>query len=227
MATVLLASGSLGTAATTSITGLTSGKKYKVTAGGFTFPVLAGGTLGTAGSSVDFADMAALTGTSITGLTDGQVYLVQEVTASTVKSGVNPVNDLTFGVNTSGRNGTTSTVVKDSESLSIAIDGSVEEWNPMDSGGWGRKLMTAKSVTVSMGGKRNYGDPGNDYVASLAWKNGQDCNSIFTITFPNGDKLVFNCVINTKTMGGDSTAVDALEWEALSDGKPSYIPYTA
>jgi len=224
---ILLASGSLGTAGTASVTGLTTGKKYKVTTGGFTFPVLAGGTLGTAGASIAYADIAALSGTSITGLVDGQVYLVQEVTLAAIKTGVNPVNELTFGINITGRTGNTSTVVKDSESLEITIDGSIEEWNPMDMGGWVRRLMTAKSLSVSMGGKRNYGDPGNDYVASLGFKNGQDCNSIFTINFPNGDKLTFNCVINTTKMGGASTDVDALEWEALSDGRPSYVAYVA
>jgi hypothetical protein len=143
------------------------------------------------------------------------------------ETGVNPVNEITFGINTSGRvTPGTSTVVKDAESLSISIDGNVEEWNPMDQAGWVRRLMTSKSLSVSMGGKRNYGDPGNDYVAGLAWKNGQDCNSIFSINFPNGDKLVFPCVINVTSMGGDSTAIDALEWEALSDGKPTYTPAT-
>lgn len=136
--------------------------------------------------------------------------------------GVKPVYDLQFGVNTNGRSGTEVTVVKDAESLSISIDGSVEEWNPLDQGGWTRRLMTAKSISVSLSGKRNYGDPGNDYVASLAFKNGTDCNSCFSIIFPDGGKLTFDCVINVTSMAGDSTAVDALEWEALSDGKPTY-----
>ena len=103
------------------------------------------------------------------------------------------VHELTFGVNTNGRTGEATTVVKDAESLSI-----------------------------SMGGKRNYGDPGNDYVAGLAFKTGNDCNSVFSINFPDGGKLVMDCVINVTSLGGDSTAVDALEWEVLSDGKPTY-----
>ena len=221
---ILLALGSLGTAGATSITGLTSGKKYKVTSSGFVFPVLSGGTLGVAGASVAYADLDALVGTSITGLTDGQVYLVQEVTSATIRSGVNPVNAITFGVNMAGRTGSTFTVVKDAVSLSIAINGQIEEWNPMDQAGWGRKLMTAKSLSVSMGGKRNYGDPGNDYVAGVALKNGQDCNSQMQITFPNGDTLMFDCIINVSSLGGESTAIDAMEWEALSDGAPTYTP---
>lgn len=152
--------------------------------------------------------------------------------AATPKTGVNPVNEITFGVCTTGRpasdlkSGTYDTVT-DSESLSISIDNGIEEWNPMDAGGWGRKLMTAKSIGISMGGKRNYGDKGNDYVAGLAWKNGQECNSVMKITFPNLDALYMPCVISVTSMAGDSTGVDALEWEAQSDGKPEYVPYSA
>lgn len=152
---------------------------------------------------------------------------------SEIKTGVNPVNEIQFGVCVSGRKTSdtaeevVTTTVKDAESLSISINGQIQEWNPMDAAGWGRKLMTAKSISISMGGKRNYGDAGNDYVAGLAWKNGQDCNSWMSITFPNGDRLIIPCVINVTSLGGDSTAVDALSWEALSDGKPTYVPYAA
>lgn len=148
-----------------------------------------------------------------------------------IRTGVNPVNEITFGVCVTGRPTDLTTAeyatVKDAEGLSISIDNGIEEWNPMDMAGWTRRLTTAKSISISMGGKRNYGDEGNDYVAGLAYKNGQDCNSAMKITFPNGDALYLPCVINTTTMAGDSTAIDALEWEALSDGKPTYVEYTA
>lgn len=143
-------------------------------------------------------------------------------------SGVTPTCDLQFGVSITGRaESPTYTVVKDAESLSISIDGNIEEWNPMDQAGWKRRLMTAKSLSVSMGGKRNFRDPGNDYVAALAFKNGQDCNSNFQVKFPDGASLTFPCVINVTSMGGDSTAVNALEWEALSDGAPTYTAATS
>lgn len=152
--------------------------------------------------------------------------------AETPKTGVNPVNEITFGVCKTGRpandlKSATYDTVKDAESLSISIDGGIEEWNPMDTGGWVRRLMTSKSLGISFGGKRNYGDPGNDYVAGLAWKNGQDCNSVLKITFPNLDSLYVPCVISVTGLAGDSTAVDSLEWEAQSDGKPEYVPYVA
>lgn len=148
-----------------------------------------------------------------------------------VRKGVNPVNAITFGVCTTGRPAdlktATYTIVKDAESLSVSIDGSIESWNPMDQEGWARNLVTAKNLSVSMGGKRNYGDPGNDYVAGLALKMGQDCNSAMKITFPNQDSLYIPCVINVSALGGDSTALDSLEWDVTSDGKPEYVTYEA
>lgn len=152
---------------------------------------------------------------------------------ATALTGVNPVNKIKFGVCTKGRKSTDTvdtletTVVKDAESLSISIDNGVEEWNPMDTEGWVRRLMTSKSIGMSMGGKRNYGDPGNDYIAGLATKNGQDCNSWLSIIFPNLDQLIIPVVISVTSLGGDSTAADALEWEAQSDGAPTYIVHTA
>lgn len=137
-------------------------------------------------------------------------------------TGVTPVNEITFGVNTKGRAGDETTVVKDAESLAIAIDGNIEEWDSMEAEGWKRRLMTGKSITITMGGKRNYGDPGNDYVAGLFMKKGQACNSILTITFPDGGKLIMPCIINVTSLGGNATAVGELQWTALSDGKPTY-----
>ena len=149
----------------------------------------------------------------------------------TVKKGVNPVNQIKFGVCMDGRpedlKKAEYTMVKDAESLSITIDNGIENWNPMDEEGWQRALTTAKSMSISMGGKRNYGDPGNDFVAAIAWKNGQDCNSAMLITFPNQDKLYIPCVISTNTLGGDSTGIDSLEWEVQSDGKPEYVSSSA
>ena len=46
------------------------------------------------------------------------------------------------------------------------------------------------------------------------------------ITFPNLDVLYIPCVINVTTLGGDSTAIEALEWEVASDGRPEYVSYT-
>ena len=111
------------------------------------------------------------------------------------------------------------------ESMSLSIDGTVEEWTPMDTEGWMRRLMTAKSFTIGLNGKRNIGDAGNDFIHGLAFKTGVACSTDAEIEFPDGAKLTFACVVSvTNTSGGDSTNVGPLEFEFLSDGKPTYTP---
>lgn len=142
--------------------------------------------------------------------------------------GVYPVHDLKFKIGTKGRASTAPgdmVVIKDMETFSPSIDSNVEEWTPMDTQGWVRRLMTGKGFAISLSGKRHVGDPGNDYVAGLAWKNGSACSSVAEIEFPNGDKLEFDCVVNVTTpFGGDSTGVSGLEFELQSDAKPTYVP---
>ena len=143
---------------------------------------------------------------------------------STVSSGVYPVYENQFKINTKGRDtGTTNLVpIADMESFSVSFDDNVEEWTPMTSEGWVRRLKTGKGLTISLNGKRNVGDAGNDYVAGMAFKSGQACNSELEWTFPNGDKVLVPCVINVTSAGGDSTNVEPLEFECLSDGKPTF-----
>ena len=88
--------------------------------------------------------------------------------------------------------------------------------------------MTGKSFSFDMKGKRNIGDPGNDYVAETAWKDGLNCSTKGEVVFPNGAKLAFDCVLNvTNPGGGDSTNVAPLEFTMQGDGKPTYTPATA
>ena len=141
--------------------------------------------------------------------------------------GVYPVFDIDFKIGINGRESTEQdmVVIKEMETFSPSIDGNVEEWTPMDTQGWIRRLMTGKGFSITLSGKRHEGDPGNDYVAGLAWKTGTDCSSKAEIVFPNGDKLAFDCFVNVTTpFGGDSTAVSELEVELQSDGKPEYTP---
>lgn len=143
-------------------------------------------------------------------------------------SGVYPVYENQFKINTKGREDSPTNLVDiaDMESFSVSFDDNVEEWTPMTTEGWVRRLKTGKGITISLNGKRNIGDAGNDYVAGLAWKSGQACNSQLEWTFPNGDKALIPCVINVTAGGGDSTNVEPLEFECLSDGKPTFTAAT-
>lgn len=138
------------------------------------------------------------------------------------KTGVYPVYENQFKV---GASKETATAIADMETFSVSFDNGVEEWKPFDQGGWTRRLMTAKSVTVSINGKRNVGDEGNDYIAGMAFVNGRAAEGVLIWTFPDGTEVVINAVFNVTNIGaGDSTNVGPLEFEALSNGKPTIVP---
>lgn len=143
----------------------------------------------------------------------------------TVTSGVFPVHMIQFKVGTAGRTSDPEDMatIKDMETFQIAIDTNVEEWTPMDTEGWIRRLATGKGFSITLNGKRHVGDPGNDYVANLAWASGLDCSSVCEVEFPDGSTLEFDCVVSvTASNGGDSTGISALEVELMSDGRPTY-----
>lgn len=125
-----------------------------------------------------------------------------------------------------GAQKTGATSIADMESFSVSFDNGVEEWTPFDTEGWVRRLVTSKGITISVTGKRNVGDEGNDFVAGLAFKNGRDCEGYFGWTFPDGTIISWdNAVYNITNIGaGDSTAVGPLEFDVMSNGKPTVTP---
>lgn len=145
-------------------------------------------------------------------------------------SGVFPVHNNIFKINTKGRETSPSSlvIIKDMTTFSVSVEGTNEEWSPLDQEGWARQANTGKKMTIGLSGKRNYGDPGNDYIAGMMMKTGKDCESAFEWTLPDGSKLAGNCVINlTAPGGGDATALNTLEFEILVDGKPTYTAGTS
>jgi len=141
-------------------------------------------------------------------------------------TGVHPVHNNVFKIGTVGRSSEANDLKqpKDLETFQLTVDGSVEDWTPMDTAGWVRRAVTGKGLSINFKGKRNYGDDGNDYIAGLLLKTGQDVETILEWTLPNGDKLTMNCIVDLKsTGGGDSTNIDALEFDVLSDGLPVYV----
>ena len=136
-----------------------------------------------------------------------------------VSSGVFPCYENQFEIKTAGGYKT----IADCETFGVAFDNGVEEWTPFESEGWIRRLKTAMGVTISVSGKRNIGDDGNDYVSELSLANGQDAQADFKWTFPDGTVVEFkDAVINvTNNLGGDATNVAPLEFEVLSNGKPT------
>lgn len=140
-----------------------------------------------------------------------------------------PVFNNQFKIGTNGLESTSEDMVSISnlESFSVSFDNGVEEFTPMEAQGWKRRLLTAKSFSISLNGKRDVGDVGNDYVASMYFVTGTGAYTKFEWTMIDGTKVAFNCIVNCTAAGGDSTAIDALEFEVLSDGKPEVTPAAA
>ena len=143
---------------------------------------------------------------------------------------VYPVHDNVFKFGTKGLSSVDDDMVMpaDLENFAPAIDGTTEEWYAMDAHGWAKSAMTGKKLTFSFKGKRTVGDKGNDYIASLAWKFGQDVMTKFEWVMKSGAKLVCDVVVNVTTPGGgDTTNIDALEFEVTCYGEPTYTPAVA
>jgi len=144
---------------------------------------------------------------------------------ATFTTGVFPVYDLDFKIGTKGEISAEEDMksIAEMDNFSMSVTSDTQEWNPMEAKGWRKLLVTAKALTISLSGKRSFGDAGNDYVASLALKNGRNCNSKLTLVFPNGDKLEMGCAVKvTNWVGGASTDVQPLEFDLESNGEPVF-----
>lgn len=139
------------------------------------------------------------------------------------KTGVFPVYDNKFKV---GATKEDANVIADMETFSVAFSNGVETWTPMDQEGWQRALMTAKAVTITLSGKRNIGDAGNDYVAGKQFVNGRNAEGYFEWELPDGTSISWEAaVFDVKNCGGgDSTNVGPLEFDVISNGKPTVTP---
>lgn len=141
------------------------------------------------------------------------------------RTGVFPCYENQFKIKT----GSTFATIADCETFECSFDNGVEEWTPFETEGWVRRLLTAKGVVITVSGKRNIGDVGNDFISGLTFANGRDAEADFQWTFPDGTLVTFtDAVISvTSNGGGDSTNVGPLEFEVQSNGKPTISTVSA
>ena len=141
-------------------------------------------------------------------------------------SGVYPVYDQQFKIGAAGAASNAMNTIADMESFSVSIDNNVETWYSIAEDGWQKALLTGKAVTISVNGKRNVGDDGNDFVAGMAFKNGREAECKFEWTFKDGTVAVFdNAPIDVREFGGgSSTHVAPLSFDIHSNGKPTITP---
>lgn len=140
-------------------------------------------------------------------------------------AGVYPVYKNQFHV---GKTSEDKAFPKDLETFSVAFANDVQKWSPFDMEGYYNHLITGKDLTISLKGKRNIGDTGNDFLADMKWKAGQDATGYFDWTFPDGTVVSWeSATYDCKSDGGDSVTVAPLEVDVLPNGKPTITPATA
>lgn len=136
-------------------------------------------------------------------------------------AGVYPCYENQFKIGAVGAQ--TLNAIAECTTFSVSFSNGVEEWNTFEDDGWVSRLPTAKSVTISVSAKRKVGDTGNDFVAGIAFKNGKEALADFEWEFPDGTTVKLgSAAINVTALGaGDSTAVAPLEFEVMSNKKPT------
>ena len=141
-------------------------------------------------------------------------------------TGVFPCYKNQFKIDKTGGDGSTANnlvPIAQMENFSVSIDGNVEEWKPWEYNGWTDRMVTGKSMTISISGKRQVGDPGNDYINGVALKTGSEANSTLVWTFPDAGVLKIRGVISvTEWASGESTAVAPLAFDFMSKGIPEF-----
>lgn len=136
---------------------------------------------------------------------------------ATKNTGVLPCFKNTFLV---GATKETATPISDIETFGVEFTYKEIAWNPHDTNGVTRRIVVLTDVKVTMSGKRNIGDTGNDYVANMAGKTGRDCEGFIGVTMPDGKVIdLTNAVYQTKNIGtGAATDGAPLEAEIYSNG---------
>jgi hypothetical protein len=142
-----------------------------------------------------------------------------------------PVKDIDFKISLRGRFPNSDNCfwkIRGMESFTISFDNGIDEWNPLDAQGWASRMVTSKSLTISLAGKRVVNCEGNDYIAGFAYLSGEQAQTTIQVTFPNGDILFMPCIINVTACGGGSAGdVAVLEFDCLSDGPPFFVKANA
>ena len=131
-------------------------------------------------------------------------------------------SDLTIRIGR--RPGNVLLTISDMESISISVDNTVAQWTPLDMAGWSRRLNTGRSVTISLSGKRNMANAGNNLVATMGYEsNVSACLGTIEVAFPGGSVLRMSCIVNVTACGGGAAEdLGVLEFECLSDGQVTY-----
>lgn len=90
-----------------------------------------------------------------------------------------------------------------------------------DGEGFGNEDVTGIKAGLTFTGNRKYGDPAQDYVASIAFEVGDKRKTKLRWTQPDGKQLTGPVTISgIKLAGGDANSKGDFEFKASFNGKP-------
>lgn len=93
-----------------------------------------------------------------------------------------------------------------------------------DGGGAAERDITGFMMSYGFEGHRNYGNPAQDYIFSLANKTGPDRKCFFKVTEPNGDVWEGAATISDITLpGGDANSKGEVSFTISFDGQPTFV----
>ena len=99
-----------------------------------------------------------------------------------------------------------------------------DDSNYYDGEGLSATIVTGGQVTFAFKGHRKYGDPAQDYIASLMLEYGSSRDVLYRWIGPDGETIEANATIaNIKSGGGDANSKGTFEFDVRCNGRPKRI----
>jgi hypothetical protein len=112
-------------------------------------------------------------------------------------------------------------------SVDPSFDDDTDDTAYYDGEGFGSNDVTGIKASLTFSGNRLYGDPAQDFIASIAFEVGQKRKTRFRWTQPDGKQVTGNVTVSgIKTTGGDANAKSDFEFKVTFNGKPTVTDTT-
>lgn len=82
----------------------------------------------------------------------------------------------------------TATTIADATTFKVEIEMSIDEWIDFTTGKK-RRMVVTEGVKVTIDGKRNYEDEGNNFLCDTPWNDAEDGEFYFECKLPNGSVI--------------------------------------
>lgn len=118
----------------------------------------------------------------------------------------------------------TSVTISDIETMDIALDSNVEEWDSIGDV-FKHAMKTGAKFGLSFDGKYNTTDAGQDNLRETWDKVGTAAERTIILEYPDASSFKITGPVAIKNFGGGkSTDIGSFSFDVTSNGKPTYTP---